>query len=96
MMRFVEGEDRSPVSLLPECLDDHVAEDNPVRVIGVFISELDLTGVGFESVAPAATGRPAYHRAVLLKIYVFARLKGLLSRRRPERETQRNVDKSNQ
>ena len=73
MKRFVEGEDRNQVTLLPECLDDYVAEDNPVRVIDVFIDELDLTGLGFEVVAPADTGRPAYHPAVLLQPLSFCR-----------------------
>jgi len=68
MKRFVEGEDRAQVTLLPECLDDYIAEDNPVRVIDVFIEELDLTSLGFEGVVPAITGRPAYHPAVLLKV----------------------------
>ena len=58
MKRFIEGEGRTQVTLLPECLDDFVVEDNPVRVIDVFIDELDLTGLGFEGVAPADTGRP--------------------------------------
>ena len=92
MKRFVEGEDRNQVTLLPECLDDYVVEDNPVRVIDVFIDELDLTGLGFEGVAPADTGRPAYHPAVLLKIYVYGYLNRLQSSRRLERETQRNVE----
>src|SRR6202165_590199 len=92
MKRFIEGEDRNQVTLLPECLDDYVAEDNPVRVIDVFIDELDLTGLGFEGVAPADTGRPAYHPAVLLKIYVYGYLNRLQSSRRLERETQRNVE----
>src|SRR5713101_4209828 len=92
MKRFVEGEDRNQATLLPECLDDYVAEDNPVRVIDVFIDELDLTGLGFEGVAPAETGRPAYHPAVLLKIYVYGYLNRLQSSRRLERETQRNVE----
>ena len=68
MKRFVEGEDRTQVTLLPECLDDYIAEDNPVRVIDVFIDELDLRRLGFEGVVPAVTGRPAYHPAVLLKL----------------------------
>src|SRR6202158_5016347 len=92
MKRFIEGEDRNQVTLLPECLDDYIAEDNPVRVIDVFIDELDLTGLGFEGVAPADTGRPAYHPAVLLKIYVYGYLNRLQSSRRLERETQRNVE----
>ena len=63
MKRFVEGADRTQVTLLPECLDDYIAEDNGVRVIDVFIDELDLTGLGFERVVPAVTGRPAYQSA---------------------------------
>ena len=92
MKRFVKGEDRNQVTLLPECLDDYIGEDNPVRVIDVFIDELDLTGLGFEGMAPADTGRPAYHPAVLLKIYVYGYLNRLQSSRRLERETQRNVE----
>ena len=92
MKRFVEGEDRTQVTLLPECLDDYVGEDNPVRVIDVFINELDLSGLGFEGMAPAVTGRPAYHPAVLLKIYLYGYLNRLQSSRRLERETQRNLE----
>src|ERR1700704_2294951 len=92
MKRFIEGEGRTQVTLLPEYLDDYVAEDNPVRVIDVFIDELDLTGLGFEGVPPADTGRPAYTPAVLLKIYVYGYLNRLQSSRRLERETQRNVE----
>jgi len=90
--RFVEGEDRNQVTLLPECLDDYIGEDNAVRVIDVFIEELDLMGLGFEGVAPADTGRPAYHPAVMLKVYVYGYLNRLQSSRRLERETQRNVE----
>ena len=67
MKRFIEGEDRTQITLLPECLDDYVADDNPVRVVEVFVDELDLRGLGFDGVDPAATGRPAYHPSVLLK-----------------------------
>ena len=92
MKRFVEGEDRTQVALLPECLDDYIAEDNPVRVIDVFIDELDLTRLGFERVVPAITGRPAYRPAVLLKVYVYGYLNRVQSSRRLEREAQRNVE----
>jgi hypothetical protein len=68
MKRFVEGEDRQQATLLPACLDDYVTEDNPVRVIDVFIDELDLEALGFAGVVPEVTGRPAYHPATLLKI----------------------------
>jgi transposase len=59
--RFVEGEDRTQVTLLPECLDDFIAEDNPVRIIDAFVEELELISLGFQSAAPAATGRPSYY-----------------------------------
>src|ERR1019366_1333017 len=92
MSRFIEGEDRTQQTLLPPCLDDNVAEDNPVRVVEAFIEELDLVGLGFEGVAPAATGRPAYHPATQLKIYLYGYLNSIQSSRRLEREAGRNLE----
>lgn len=92
MKRFVESEDRRQGVLLPEYLEDYVAEDNPVRVIDVFVDELDLGGLGSEGVVPEATGRPGYHPGVLLKIYVYGYINQVQSSRRLEREAQRNVE----
>jgi transposase len=92
MHRFIDGEDRMQQTLLPNCLEDYVGEDNPVRVIEVFIDELDLAALGFSGVTPAATGRPAYHPATLLKIYLYGYLNRLQSSRRLEREAQRNIE----
>jgi transposase len=92
MKRFIEGENRGQGTLLPELLDDYVAEDNPVRVVDVFVDELDLGKLGFERVQPAKTGRPAYHPAVLLKLYIYGYLNRIQSSRRLEREAQRNVE----
>src|SRR5499427_5673777 len=92
MKRFIEGEDRSQVTLLPECLDDYIAEDNPIRVVEAYVEELDLEELGFEGAEPAPTGRPAYHPAVLLKIYIYGYLNRIQSSRRLEREAQRNVE----
>jgi len=92
MKRFIEGQDRSQVTLLPECLDDYIGEDNPVRVVDAFIDELDLDALGFEGATAAATGRPAYHPSVLLKVYVYGYLNRIQSSRRLEREAQRNVE----
>jgi len=92
MKRYVEGEDRSQSLLFPESLDDYIAEDNPVRVVDVFVEELDLKALGFEGAEPEATGRPAYHPATLLKIYIYGYLNRIQSSRRLERETQRNVE----
>ena len=92
MRRFIEGEGRHQVTLLPECLDDYIGEDNPVRVVDMFVDELDLAELGFGGVAPAATGRPSYHPSVLLKIYIYGYLNRIQSSRRLEREAQRNVE----
>ena len=78
--------------LLPECLDDFVGEDNPVRVVDAFIEELDLAVLGFAGVVPEATGRPSYHPATLLKIYLYGYLNQVQSSRRLEREAQRNIE----
>ena len=91
MTRFVEGQDRRQATLLPECADDFVGEDNPVRVIDAFVAALDLAELGFEGVVPERTGRPSYHPASLLKIYIYGYLNRVQSSRRLEREAQRNV-----
>ena len=92
MKRFVEGIERSQSTLFPESLDDYVAEDNAVRVIDVFVDELDLGDLGFERVNPRTTGRPSYHPSVLLKLYVYGYLNQVQSSRRLEREAGRNVE----
>lgn len=91
MKRFVEGADRKRITLLPESLDEYIAEDNPIRAVEAFIEALDLGALGFR-VNPATTGRPSYHPAVLLKIYLYGYLNRIQSIRRLEREAQRNVE----
>ena len=92
MKRFIEGVDRGQSSMFPERLDDWIGEDNPVRVIDVFVDELDLLGLGFDRVEPRETGRPSYHPSVLLKLYVYGYLNRVQSSRRLEREAGRNVE----
>jgi transposase len=92
MKRFIEGQERDQATLFPECLEDWVDEDNPVRAIDAFIDSLDLGALGFAGVDPKATGRPAYHPAVLLKLYVYGYLNAVQSSRRLEREAGRNVE----
>jgi transposase len=91
MSGFIEGEDRTQATLFPERLDDYIAEDSAVRVIDVFIDDLDLSGLCFK-VEPNDTGRPAYHPSTMLKIYVYGYLNRVQSSRRLEREAQRNVE----
>ncbi|MFM0150859.1 transposase, partial [Paraburkholderia sp. RL18-085-BIA-A] len=92
MKRFVQGDNRTQSFLLPEALDDYVTDTNPVRVVDVFVDELDLHKLGFEGVEPALTGRPSYHPEVMLKIYIYGYLNRIQSSRRLEREAQRNVE----
>ena len=92
MKRFVEGSDREQSTLFPECVADWIGEDNPVRVIDVFVEELDLAELGFGGVNPEVTGRPSYHPAVLLKLYIYGYLNRVQSSRRLEREAGRNVE----
>src|SRR6476469_7083021 len=92
MRRFVEGVDRGQNTLFPECLEDWIGEENPVRVIDVFVDALDLAEMSFEGVDPEATGRPSYHPSVLLKLYIYGYLNRVQSSRRLEREAGRNVE----
>ena len=92
MTRFVQGMDRQQTTLLPECLDDFIDESNPVRAVDVFVEALDVRELGFTSVDPAGTGRPAYHPSPLLKLYIYGYLNRLQSSRRLERECQRNLE----
>jgi transposase len=92
MSRFVQSEERTQETFLPCRLEDYVTEENPVRVIDVFVEQLDLDGLGFAGMRPEATGRPAYHPSTMLKIYLYGYLNRVQSSRRLERETQRNVE----
>jgi transposase len=92
MKRFVEGTDRGQSTLLPECLDDWIDENNPVRVIDAFVEALNLGELGFAGVEPEITGRPSYHPSVLLKLYIYGYLNRVQSSRRLEREAGRNFE----
>ena len=82
MKRFIQGQDRTQSTLLPELLDEYITEENPVRVIDLFVDQLDLVQLGFEGVDPAQTGRPSYHPSMMLKIYIYGYLNRIQSSRR--------------
>jgi transposase len=92
MKRFVEGVGRGQSTLLPASLDDYVSEDNPVRVVDVFVDSLNLDKLGFMGVQPLETGRPSYHPGMMLKLYIYGYLNRVPSSRRLERECQRNIE----
>ena len=91
MSGFIEGESRHQATMFPERLDDYVAEDSAVRVVDVFIDDLDISGLGFKT-EPNDTGRPAYHPTTMLKIYIYGYLNRVQSSRRLEREAGRNIE----
>lgn len=91
MTRFIEGLDRSQTILLPDCIDDYVEENNPVRAVDAFVVMLDLAALGF-GIVPEATGRPGYHPATMLNLYVYGYLNQVQSSRRLERECARNLE----
>src|SRR5712672_2549662 len=92
MQGFVQGADRQQTTLFPECLDDWVGESKSIRAVDVFVDALELRDLGFDGVEPAATGRPAYHPSVLLKLYIYGYLNRVQSSRRLEREAGRNLE----
>jgi transposase len=91
MSRFIDEANRSQAALLPETIDEYVSEESPVRVIDAFVGALDIASLGFE-VAPKTTGRPGYHPATMLKIYLYGYLNRIQSSRRLEHEARRNLE----
>lgn len=91
MTSFIEGQSRTQATLSPDQLDEYIDEDSSVRVIDVFIDELDLETLNFKT-EPEHTGRPAYHPATLIKIYMYGYLNRIQSSRRLEREANRNIE----
>jgi len=92
MGRFIEGADRRQATLLPDTIEDYVGEENSVRVIDAFVEMLDLAALGFDGIIPEETGRPSYHPATMLKIYVYGYLNQVQSSRGLERECHRNLE----
>ncbi|MEO1538271.1 MAG: IS1182 family transposase [Pseudomonadota bacterium] len=92
MAGYIEGIERDQTTLFPERLEDWIGEDHLVRVVDLFVDELDLTELGFGRATPARTGRPGYHPSVLLKLFIYGYLNRIPSSRRLEREAGRNVE----
>lgn len=91
-MGYIRGQSRSQATMFPEVLEDLIEPESPVRVIEAFVASLDMGGLGFDKAVPAATGRPAYDPADLLKLYVYGYLNRVRSSRCLERESKRNVE----
>ncbi len=70
-MKYIKGQPRSQMTMVTECLEDYISEENPVRVIDAFVDSLDLNLAGFIRTIPKETGRPPYDPGDLLKLYVY-------------------------
>jgi transposase len=81
-MGFVRGDIRDQGALFPVSLDELLPEDHVCRVIDAFVGSLDLVQLGFSKAQAAATGRPAYDPADLLKLYLYGYLQQVRSSRR--------------
>jgi transposase len=91
-MPYIKGVSRGQITLLPESLDDYVAEDNPVRVIDAFINKLDLLEMEFERATPSDEGRPGYDPRDMLKLYIYGYFNKIRSSRKLRIECARNVE----
>jgi len=91
-MAYIQGIPREQVIMFPECVDDYVGEENLVRFIDVFVDSLDLAGLAFVHSVPNDKGRPPYHPAAMLKLYVYGYVNRIRSSRCIEREARRNIE----
>lgn len=78
-MEYISGVDKDQVIMLPDCVDDYIGADNPVRVIDAYIDSLKLSALGFRRAQPNETGRPSYSPKNLLKLYLY----GYMNRSEP-------------
>lgn len=91
-MKYINGQDRKQAILLPDCIDDLIGQDNPVRVIDAFIDSLDMEKAGFQRSVPNTTGRPSYDPKDLLKLYVYGYFNKIRSSRKLMTECNRNIE----
>ena len=90
-MGYIQGVDRNQISILPDCLEDYVGEENEVRVIDALVDGLDISELGFKG-EHAAEGRPGYDPRDMLKLYIYGYVNHIRSSRRLQKEASRNVE----
>ena len=91
-MKYIKGQQRNQITMVTECLEDYISEENPVRVIDAFVDSLDLDLAGFNRTTPASTGRPPYDPRDLLKLYVYGYFNKIRSSRKLMVECTRNIE----
>jgi transposase/predicted ester cyclase len=91
-MKYINGQDRGQITLLPDCIEDLIGSDNPVRVIDAFVDSLDMKELGFLRPEPSHTGRPGYDPKDLVKLYVYGYFNRIRSSRKLQLECSRNIE----
>ncbi len=91
-MKYIEGQSRHQISLFPDCIEDYIDENNPVRVIDAFVESIDLKVAGFIRPTPKETGRPSYNPKDLLKLYVYGYFNKVRSSRKLMIESSRTIE----
>ena len=89
-MEYQQGQNREQLSLYATCLDDMIPQNNSVRLIDQFVNLLDLSQIGFQTIA--TQGRPPYDPADLLKLFIYGYMNQMRSSRRLEKEAYRNIE----
>lgn len=91
-MKYITGESRNQIVLLPDCIEDYVGKDNPVRVIDAFVNQINMDWLGFKRAKPNDTGRPSYDPRDLLKLYIYGYFSKIRSSRKLMQECTRNLE----
>lgn len=91
-MKYISGESRNQITLLPDCIEDYVSVDNPVRVVDAFVNQLDMDELGFKRAKLNDTGRPPYDPRDLLKLYIYGYFNKIRSSRKLMQECTRNLE----
>lgn len=91
-MKYISGESRNQINFLPECIENYVHDDNPVRVIDAFVNQMDMDKAGFKRATPKETGRPPYDPRDLLKLYIYGYFNKIRSSRKLMQECARNIE----
>lgn len=91
-MKYIQGKNREQLVIFTTSLEEAISQDNEVRIIDEFVNSLNLSEMGFENMDVTEEGRPAYHPADLLKLYIYGYMNRTRSSRELEKETHRNIE----
>ena len=91
-MSHLTGTHREQLNMFPLSMDEMVDQENPVRVVDLFVNRFDFVKLGFAHAIPAGEGRPPFAPADLMKLYLYGYLNRIRSSRKLEKECERNIE----